>query len=256
MAGVLIVFLLILLVVLLALTGLVTVRRFVPRERLSQHTDVAGYVYAVVGVIYAVILAQVVVAAWDEYRDARDVAASEASAVLNLDRLSRVWPDPQRGQIRLALTDYARNVIEIEWPAMEAGNYRFAAQPVTMARLWTTYDQVAQSPAGVSANYAASLEQLDNLDDARRSRFLLGEFNLPQTMTFTLLLGGIVTVGFSYLFAVASGWIHGLLTASLAVLVALLLLLEFQLQTPFAGADAIEPTAMQLVLTELTTGDD
>jgi hypothetical protein len=256
MAGAFIVILLILVVVLLALAGLATVRRFVPPERFSQHTEVAGYVYAVVGVIYAVILAQVVVAAWDEYREARDVSASEASAVLNLDRLSRVWPNPEREQIRQALMDYARTVVEVEWPALQAGDYRVAASPAYMAGLWETYDLVAQSPSGESANYAASLDQLDSLDDARRNRFLLGEMNLPQTMTFTLLLGGIVTVGFSYLFAVQSGWVHGLLTASLAVLVALLLLLEYQLQTPFAGVDAIEPTAMQLVLTELTAGNE
>jgi hypothetical protein len=256
MAGVLIVILLILLVVVLALAGLMMVRRFVPPERFSQHTEVAGYVYAVVGVLYAVILAQVVVAAWDEYREARDVAAAEASAVLNLDRLSRVWADPPRGQIQQALIDYARTVVEVEWPAMKTSNYRIATDPGNMARLWATYDLVAQSPAGESANYAASLDQLDNLDDARRNRILLGELNLPQTMTLTLLLGGVVTVGFSYLFAVESGWLHGLLTASLAVLVALLLLLEYQLQTPFAGVDAIEPTAMQLVLSELTAGNE
>jgi hypothetical protein len=72
--------------VLLALLGLALVRRTIPYERLARHTDVAGYVYAVIGVIYAVILAQVVIAAWQEYQDARIVAEGEANAVLNLAR--------------------------------------------------------------------------------------------------------------------------------------------------------------------------
>jgi hypothetical protein len=42
-----------------------------------------------------------------------------------------------------------------------------------------------------------------------------------------------------------------LLTGSLAVMVALLLLLEYQLETPFEGVDAIEPTAMRVVIQEL-----
>jgi hypothetical protein len=256
MPGALILIFLILAVVLIALSGLLTVRKFVPRERLSRHADVAGYVYAVVGVIYGVILAQVVVAAWEEYRDARDASASEASAVLNLDRLSRGWPDQERAQLREALTAYARNVIEVEWPAMEAGDFGVARRQTLMTSIWTAYDLIAQSPAGRSANYAASLDQLDNLDDARRNRFVLGESNLPQTMTLTLLLGGIVTVGFSYLFAIEDSWLHGLITGSLALLVALLLLLEYQLQTPFAGVDAIEPTAMQLVLEDLSSADE
>ena len=65
-------------------------------------------------------------------------------------------------------------------------------------------------------------------------------------MTLTLIIGAIVTVGFSYLFAVEDGWIQGLMTASLATLVALLLLLEYQLDTPYEGVSAIEPTAMEL----------
>ena len=65
--------------VLLALLGLVLVRRTVPYDRLAQHTDVVGYVYAVIGVIYAVILAQVVIAASQEYQDARTVADDEAN---------------------------------------------------------------------------------------------------------------------------------------------------------------------------------
>ena len=58
----------VLVAVLVSLVGLALVRRMVPASRLAQHTDVAGYVYAVIGVIYAVILAFVVIAAWEEYR--------------------------------------------------------------------------------------------------------------------------------------------------------------------------------------------
>src|SRR5688572_20206237 len=100
--------------ILLALLGLAIVRRVVSHERLARHTDVAGYVYAVIGVIYAVILAQVVIAAWEQYRDARAVASAEAYAVLNLARLAQVWPDEDRIRIEEALDAYAQNVIEVE----------------------------------------------------------------------------------------------------------------------------------------------
>src|SRR5215204_5065897 len=104
--------------VLLALLGLVLVRRTVPYDRLAQHTDVVGYVYAVIGVIYAVILAQVVIAAWQEYQDARAVADDEANAVLNLARLAQVWPDEDRERVEGALSDYAQHVVDVEWPDM------------------------------------------------------------------------------------------------------------------------------------------
>jgi hypothetical protein len=248
MTGIAILVFIIVIVTLASLAGLVAVRRFVPRKQLAQHTDVAGYVYAVIGVIYGVILAQVVVAAWDEYRDANGAAANEAAALLNLDRLSRGWPDQDREQVRAALIDYAELVVDVEWPAMGAGDYALAPVPDAVTNLWNTYDRIGQTPEGESASYAASLGQLDAVDEARRNRYLLGARTLPQMMTVTLLAGGIVTVAFSYLFAVENGWIHGLITASLAILVGLLLFLEYQLETPFEGIDAIKPTAMQLAL--------
>ncbi len=240
--------------IMLALLGLAVVRRVVSHERLARHTDVAGYVYAVIGVIYAVILAQVVVAAWEEYRDARAVAAAEANAVLNLARLAQVWPDEDRIRVEEALDAYARNVIDIEWPAMAQGQFGPTVETALVHRLWHAVNEAGVGAGNGSPNYAASLEQLDTLDEARRSRVLLGEDALPEPMTLTLLIGAFVTVAFSYLFAVDDGWLHGLMTAALAMLVALLLLLEFQLETPFEGISAIEPTAMELVRAEIAAG--
>jgi hypothetical protein len=42
-----------------------------PRRR-QGHNDVAGFIYAVVGVIYAVLLALMVIAVWEDYEKARD----------------------------------------------------------------------------------------------------------------------------------------------------------------------------------------
>src|SRR5215203_3541573 len=114
----------VLMAVLVSLIGLVLVRRLAPIEQLAQHTDVAGYVYAVVGVIYAVVLALVVIAAWEEYRDAREAVADEASAVLNLARAANGWPAGDRDEVESALIAYARKVVDDEWPAMARGEDR------------------------------------------------------------------------------------------------------------------------------------
>ncbi len=244
----------ILAIVIAALLGLTIVRRTVPHDRLAQHTDVAGYVYAVIGVIYAVILAQVVIAAWEEYRDARVVAADEANAVLNLARLAQIWPAEDRLQVEEALSAYAEHVVDVEWPAMAAGEFDESLHTVLIHKLWQSVNRAGSRAGNRDPTYAAALQQLDALDEARRGRVLLGEYHLPQAMTLTLIIGAIVTVGFSYLFAVDDGWILALITASLATLVALLLLLNYQLETPFAGVSAIEPTAMELVRSEIDAG--
>src|SRR5215213_12042800 len=122
----------VLMAVLVSLIGLVLVRRLAPIDQLAQHTDVAGYVYAVIGVIYAVVLALVVIAAWEEYRDAREAATDEASAVLNLARAANGWPAGDSDQVESALVVYARHVVDVEWPAMARGDFGPTANTITM----------------------------------------------------------------------------------------------------------------------------
>jgi hypothetical protein len=243
----------ILIAVLVSLGGLALVRRLVPINELEQHTDVAGYVYAVIGVIYAVVLALVVIAAWEEYRDAREAVANEASAVLNMARAANGWPAGDRDQVESALIAYARNVVDEEWPAMARGDFGPTADTVTVNQLWQALNDAEASATEKSASYEVALQQLDNLSEARGDRLLLGQEGLPMSMGVILIIGAVVTVGFAYLFAVDNGRLHALMITSLAVLVVLLLLLQFQLGLPFQGVSAIEPTAMELVLAEIDT---
>src|SRR3712207_3015347 len=55
-----------------AVAGLVLVQRLVPVTIRKEHNDVAGFIYAVVGGIYAVLMALVVIAVWEDFTEARE----------------------------------------------------------------------------------------------------------------------------------------------------------------------------------------
>jgi hypothetical protein len=61
--------------------GLIQVQRAVPLSRRQEHNEVAGFMYAVLGVAYAVLLGLMVVAVWQDYEVAEASAAKEANAV-------------------------------------------------------------------------------------------------------------------------------------------------------------------------------
>jgi uncharacterized membrane protein YgaE (UPF0421/DUF939 family) len=65
--------------IVVAVLGLVVVQRLVPSALRQEHNDVAGFIYAVVGVTYAVLLAFVVVVVWEEYERAKDTVETEAN---------------------------------------------------------------------------------------------------------------------------------------------------------------------------------
>jgi hypothetical protein len=82
-----------------AMLGPVLVRRYVALERLSSNNEVAGFKFATLGVVYAVLLAFAVIVVWEKFRDAETAAGQEAGAVASIYRLSSGL-DPE-AQMRL-----------------------------------------------------------------------------------------------------------------------------------------------------------
>jgi uncharacterized membrane protein YgaE (UPF0421/DUF939 family) len=71
-------------VCLLSLIGLELVHRLVPAQSRQPHNDVAGFIYAALGVIYAVLLALVVISVWEEYQAASETVEQEANSVAEI----------------------------------------------------------------------------------------------------------------------------------------------------------------------------
>ena len=52
-------------------------------ERLTSNNEIAGFKFATVGVIYAVLLAFAVIVAWEKFSDAETAVIQEAGASAN-----------------------------------------------------------------------------------------------------------------------------------------------------------------------------
>src|SRR3712207_2325127 len=104
-----------------AVAGLELVQRLVPAQKRQEHNDVAGFLYAVVGVVYAVLLALLVIAVWEQYRSANETAESEANAVADIAWLAHRLPEPERHVLQEDARSYAQEVVDNEWPLMEQG---------------------------------------------------------------------------------------------------------------------------------------
>jgi fumarate reductase subunit D len=80
--------------VLVAVVGLLLVQRLVPPDRREEHNDVAGFIYAVLGVAYAVLLAFVVIAVWQDYNTAQTNVESEAHELAESTSSPPNYPSP------------------------------------------------------------------------------------------------------------------------------------------------------------------
>src|SRR3712207_2925626 len=105
-----------------AVVGLALVQRLVPVTIRKEHNDVAGFIYAVLGVIYAVLLALVVIAVWEEFGRARVTVEGEANALAEIFWLAHRLPEPEGRHLQELARSYAEEVVEEEWPLMAQGD--------------------------------------------------------------------------------------------------------------------------------------
>jgi hypothetical protein len=101
--------------------GLELVQRLVPSEKRQEHNDVAGFLYAVVGVVYAVLLALFVIAVWEQYQRANETVESEENALAEIAWLAHRLPEPEHHVLQEDACAYAQEVVDTEWPLMEQG---------------------------------------------------------------------------------------------------------------------------------------
>jgi len=221
--------------------------RLVPAKKRQEHNDVIGFVYAVIGVSYAVLLGLVVIAAWNTQAAARANTYTEGNALSRLAWYAYSLPESQHTEIEDLLTQYTYEVITTEWADM--------ARQQSSPEAWSTYQELhkviaAQRPAAPSdvAQYQIAVSAADQLGAARRERLAQSTETIPPLLWTALLMGGVITTGFAFLFGMKSTGTHALIMFSLALLIGGLLLVISELVNPFNGTVKVGPVALHLAL--------
>jgi hypothetical protein len=233
--------------VLVSVVGLAVVQRLVPPERREEHNDVAGFIYAVLGVAYAVLLAFVAIAVWQDYKMAQTTAESEANELAGVYFLASRLPEPEGTNVQDLARTYARVVVEEEWPMMERGQTSPRADSL-LRQLRLELLQFDPRTKGEQVLYEQGLAQLHDAIDARRSRLLEVREGIPNLLWVVLVLGGVITVTFTYLFGLKSNVAHALMVAALTLLICAILFTIGEFDDPFSGVVEIRPDAFKEML--------
>ncbi len=232
---------------LLAMFGPVFVRRRIELERLSANNEVAGFKFATVGVLYAVLLAFAVVVVWEKFSNAEDAVAAEAGAAATIYRLSNGVPGPAGADLRATMTRYLQDAVAEDWPAMEKGG---VSRKATRA-LDDVYAAVLTFDArdsGSASLLSEILHQLDLVTQARRTRLVYADGIVPPVLWLVLFGGAFVTIGFTFFFGTENLRAQTLMTGMLSILIFSGLLIIIAIDRPFSGSVKVEPHALVLVL--------
>ncbi|MFI8422100.1 hypothetical protein [Streptomyces sp. NPDC085460] len=226
-----------------ALAVVVKTRLFPIPESEEPREDVAEYIAMMVSVLYAIVLGLCLVSVWDTRAAASDHVQAEASALHQTYLLADALPDDRREPLRAAARTYADHVVEVEWPMMAA------REPLDPAG-WRLLEQLREEgevgdSATVSEQIAAQevLAQLGYVDDARRSREAAAQERLSPVLWAGLIIGGVLTLAFMFIFGIHHTRTHVVMVMGLAGFIAFTALLVHQLDEPFGEMLGTNPDA-------------
>lgn len=218
-----------------------------PEPDIEREHDLTGVFVGIAALMYAVLVAFMILTVWTTYDRGAQAASAEGGALTALARDSIALPRPDQQELQLALRAYAQSVIKDEWPAMANGQ----SSPLTTQRFNHLFI-VADSLPATSTSSPINTE-LDNLSAARTTLLLASGAALPGIYWLILILGGVIAIALSVLVSSRSPRAHGLMAVAAAVLICTSLWLILEIDYPLSGDTAFQPDAFQRVLYVIST---
>jgi Protein of unknown function (DUF4239) len=231
----------------LAMAGPAIVRRFVGLEKLRSNNEVAGFKFATVGVIYAVLLAFAIVVVWERFNQADNDVAKEAGAAATVLRLTQGLDAPHGAATHEATVNYLKDTIIRDWPSMEQGRASHAVTE-TLTKIYGAVLKFHAFDAGEALVVAEILRNVDQMSEARRERLVVASGIVPDIIWMVLFTGAFVTMGFTFFFGTANLRAQIAMSGALSILIFGGLLTIVAIDRPFAGTVRVGPEALAAVI--------
>jgi Protein of unknown function (DUF4239) len=235
-------------IIVYSVAGILVVRRFVHHSVLQLHHDVAGFIFTTLGVIYAVLLAFVVLIVWEQFSKAEENMALEEAVAFSIHENIENYPSPEIAtMLRTLFVAYVQSVFKEEFPQLRAGKTDPHANETFTALIRSVW-QI--NPANQGEQRALSQLQGDvrELAKYRAERFLASMQSIPRVVWRTLMLGALVTIGYTFLFGTEKLIPQLIMNACYGAVIAMVLVVIIELDNPFLGEVSIKPMGYQIIL--------
>lgn len=242
--------LMVVLYVSISITGLLIIRKYYPHYKCKPHNDIAGFIFATIGVTYAVLLAFIVIVTWQDFDKAQDVTVNEANCIAALYRDSTPFPAEFRAELKSELTDYVKAITNEEWQTMAKGQRSPSVQKI-QGELWELYSGYQPKNETQKIFLTESVKKLNQAAEMRRQRIVYASTGIHPLLYFVLFAGSFITIAFTMLFGTENIVPHLIMVSLLATLIAIILFTVMAMDYPFTGDISITPDVFTNMLSTL-----
>ena len=230
-----------------SLVCLYLAKRFCKSFLFNEATDYGQIFASAIGVVFALILAFVAVATWQNYNKVTDGVLKEANSLHNVYRNLGAYPEPFRSEMRELIRQYVQRVITDEWPKQAR-----AMQDETAHKLITHINAVILSfyprDNREMLLHQETLRMVSGYRGLRHDRIIGGRPNITPSMWITLVGGTLLYLTFLCFFDIPCFKHHAFMIGMFGAFVALVYCLLIVYNYPFAEPDAISSEPFQHLL--------
>jgi hypothetical protein len=239
----------------LSVLGLYIVRILVPLETLKKNHEVAGFTFGVLGAFYGLLLAFVIVAAWERFDRANANVEEEGVALISLYRLSKGFAAPTASDMQHAIRAYTHRLIDVEWPDMANSKFSTIDDSVGTLPLWQIVATYKSEGPRQTLLVDKSFDQLAKLTEETSLRYLYSKEDLPSVVWLVIYAGLLITIGFSYFFGLETFFSQALMCAVFSTLLGLTILAILELAHPYQGSVVVSSQPLQYALSRMDDMD-
>ncbi|GAA2291673.1 hypothetical protein GCM10009853_054320 [Glycomyces scopariae] len=220
-------------------------QRFAPPTDRAHNNELGTTIFELLTVLYAIVLAFVLITAWENKEEAGQVTYREANELVDVYWAAAALEPDQRDEVREAVRAYTDEVIEEEWPAMRD------QEPVSTEGL-ILLDAMRAPVAGaqtdddvVQARLTAAEDGVLAITEYRTDRLLQAQRGLSAAMWTVLVPGAILVFAVMLTLGTPTRKYQYVLVGLISGMVALMLFATYQLEYPFSRSGAADPVAYE-----------
>ncbi|WP_025274027.1 DUF4239 domain-containing protein [Haloglycomyces albus] len=224
------------------------VQRRSSSEGISEDNDVRVTLFEITTVLYAIVLAFVLITAWEQWSDARNTTYREADALVEVYWGADAFADEDKEDVRQAVRSYTNEVIDSEWPAMDeqepVGNRGWRLLDDMRGPL-TEYEEESES---AQMRLDDARDQMRVVADSRIERLFEAYRGLTPAMWTLLIIGAFVVMGVLLSLRTTNRRYQYFMAGTIAAMMTLLLFSVYNLEFPFSRGVALDAAPYETAL--------
>jgi hypothetical protein len=227
-------------------------RRLLHRKQPSNELII--HIAGTFGLIYAVLLGLLTVAAFENTKGLHDNIGREASSLSTIYRTTDGYPEPLRTELKAELRDYTHYIIDKDWPAHLRGIVPMGGEH-RLKVIRSTLMSFEPTTKTQEVQYGELLRYLDEMIVSREHRLSAVTAGIPQVLWYVVVIGAFLTIAFLWMLHMEL-MPQIMLGGVTAFFLGIMIFLIYAMDHPLQGAVSVPPDSFRAVYDSVMKWDE